>query len=470
MTVEHRQVVVVGSGPGGAVTAAVLGEAGFDVLVLEEGAAVATGDVRAFSLDQMERAYRAAGMTVALGRPPIAYTEGCCVGGGSEVNSGLYHRPSAELLAAWTRDWQVRDLALDTLDPLLDSIERELRIEATDGAEFAASERLAIGASRLGWHCMAVPRWVSRPIDGVLPRRGMVSTVLSRAEASGVEVRSDCRVDRLLISGSRATGLRVVTSGRTHEISADHVVVSGGATQSPLLLLRSGVRGPIGRNLKMHPTIKVVAEFDDDVNDPDDVPFHQVREFSPAMMIGGSASRPALLGLALAEHAQRFGDGIPWRRMAVYYAAIRTSAAGRVRQLPRSSRPLVTYVLAPSDLRALDVALSRLIEVAFAAGASTVYPSIPGFPALDRGVERPGSFPVAKATLMTVHLCGTCPIGEDSRRSPVDSWGALRGADNVTVNDASCLPEAPGINPQATVMALAQRNAEHLARRLRGAA
>jgi choline dehydrogenase-like flavoprotein len=36
VTTERRQIIVIGSGPGGAVTAATLSEAGFDVLVLEE--------------------------------------------------------------------------------------------------------------------------------------------------------------------------------------------------------------------------------------------------------------------------------------------------------------------------------------------------------------------------------------------------------------------------------------------------
>ena len=83
-------VLIVGSGAGGAPTAAVLAEAGLDVLVVEEGPWVDQGAVTPFSLEQMERQYRNGGLTVALGRPSIAYTEGRCAGGGTEVNSGLY--------------------------------------------------------------------------------------------------------------------------------------------------------------------------------------------------------------------------------------------------------------------------------------------------------------------------------------------------------------------------------------------
>ena len=103
------QVLVVGSGAGGATTAALLAEAGLDVLVVEEGAWVDQGDVVPFSLEQMDRQYRAGGVTVALGRPSIAYTEGCCAGGGTEINSGLYRRPSEETLTRWRDSTSIVD-------------------------------------------------------------------------------------------------------------------------------------------------------------------------------------------------------------------------------------------------------------------------------------------------------------------------------------------------------------------------
>ena len=78
--------------------------------VLEEGAWVEPGTVPPFSLEQMRRQYRNEGLTVALGRPSVAYTEGRCVGGGSEVNSGLYHRPPAGLLERWASTYRIDDL------------------------------------------------------------------------------------------------------------------------------------------------------------------------------------------------------------------------------------------------------------------------------------------------------------------------------------------------------------------------
>ena len=56
-------------------------------------------------------------------------------------------------------------------------------------------------------------------------------------------------------------------------------------------------------------------------------------------------------------------------------------------------------------------------------------------------------------------MCSTVPTGNDTTRCGTDSFGLVHGASNVYVNDASLLPTAPGVNPQASVMAFAIRNA-----------
>jgi choline dehydrogenase-like flavoprotein len=69
--------------------------------------------------------------------------------------------------------------------------------------------------------------------------------------------------------------------------------------------------------------------------------------------------------------------------------------------------------------------------------------------------------PKDRTNLMTIHLFSSCPMGEDARRCPVDSFGRVRGVAGLHVADGSLIPEAPGVNPQATIMALAYRCAEH---------
>jgi choline dehydrogenase-like flavoprotein len=101
------------------------------------------------------------------------------------------------------------------------------------------------------------------------------------------------------------------------------------------------------------------------------------------------------------------------------------------------------------------------------AGADEVYPSFRGAPLVRKRSDLAtmlSSFSANKASVMTVHLCSTVPMGEDTSKCGADSFGRVHGTANVWVNDASLLPTAPGVNPQGTVMALAIRNARRFAR------
>jgi choline dehydrogenase-like flavoprotein len=457
-------VLVIGSGAGGAPTAAVLAEAGLDVVVVEEGEYVRQGALVPFSLDQMERQYRAGGVTAAFGRPPLAYAEGCCAGGGTEINSGLYRRPPEEVLVRWRRGHGLDDLDLGELYTICDEVERELSVGSLPGPPTAPSERLRLGAQRLGWEHGEIPRWMAYDGDGTTARRqSMTETYLPRATAAGARLAVGRRVERLVVErrphGNVAVG--AVVAGR--QIRCAHVFVCGGAIQTPALLQRSGLSGRSGADLAAHPTVKLAAQFDDELNVPDDVPVEQVNEFAPDLSFGGSASSPGMVALALSDHWSLFAEAIEeWRRIALYYAAITSEGRGRVFTVPGWRDPVVTYRLTRRDRDLLGRGLARLALVLLEAGATAVYPSYRGAPVVrsrrDLAVLQ-GTFDARRASLMSVHLCSTVPMGGDGTRAPARSDGRLRGATNVYVNDASLLPDARGVNPQATVMAIAVRNA-----------
>ncbi|MBI4936279.1 MAG: GMC family oxidoreductase [Actinobacteria bacterium] len=462
-------ILIIGSGAGGATTATVLAEAGLDVLIVEEGAWVEQGSVVPFSLDQMDQQYRSGGVTVALGMPSIAYTEGRCAGGGTEVNSGLYWRPPGELLERWRHDFRIADFDPDDLLSIADEVETAINVRTVPGPHSAPSEVLRSGAAALGWQHSEVPRWMTYPHGDDATkgeRQSMTRTYLPRAMKAGARLVTGRRIDRLVIDGGRATeAIASLPDGSTERITFRHVFVCGGAIQSPALLQRSGVKGHIGRTLAVHPTVKLAARFADELNVPDDVPVHQVKEFAPHLSFGGSASNPGLVALSLLDQWPTFRRAVTdWPRMSVYYAAITSQGRGRVMSVPRMKDPIVTYRLTHADRELLRSGLARLALLMLEAGAEEVFPSFRGAPSVKNRRDvatMQHAFSATKATVMTVHLCSTVPMGEVAERCGADSFGRVHGYRNIHVNDASLLPTAPGVNPQASVMAFAIRNARH---------
>ncbi|HEY5166012.1 MAG TPA: GMC family oxidoreductase N-terminal domain-containing protein, partial [Acidimicrobiia bacterium] len=145
MTTLETDVLIIGSGAGGAVTAATLAGAGRDVTVVEEGPWIDPDAMEPFSLDEMVTKYRHRGLAAALGTPGIAYAEGRCVGGSTEINSGLYHRLPAELAEEWRRSYQIDEFTPAVLDRYAAGIESELSVSKLPGAPPPSSAVLERG-------------------------------------------------------------------------------------------------------------------------------------------------------------------------------------------------------------------------------------------------------------------------------------------------------------------------------------
>jgi len=447
----RAEITVIGSGPGGAITAGILAEAGRDVVLLEEGPHLPLESCEPFTLDEMQQKYRNRGMTVALGRVPIVYVEGQCVGGGSEINSGLYHRTPSDVLAEWRQQFQVEALTDEDLRPHFEACERDLFVSRLAGPAPGASLKLQQGAQKLGWSCLEVPRWFRNS-----EKQSMTRTFIPRALKAGCRLLVETRVTRL----RRQAGRWRIETRPPLEIEAESVFVCGGAVQTPALLRRSGIKRNVGNSLKMHPTIKVVARFPDEVNAPGmGVPVHQVKQFAPRYSFGCSISSRPHLALAMTDHLQEVDNH--WRQMASYYAMTR-GGSGTVRALPGFRDPLVRYRLDAGELTDMAEALRKLSECLFAAGAVALYPSVAGMPCLrspDDLAQIPATLPRDRTDLMTIHLFSSCPMGENRQCCATDSYGRVHGVPGLYVADASLLWGAPGVNPQGSIMALARRNA-----------
>ncbi|BDU57285.1 putative GMC-type oxidoreductase y4nJ [Limnohabitans sp. MORI2] len=463
------EIAVIGSGPGGALTAALLAEAGKEVVILEKGAHLPLTSCEPFTIAEMTQKYSHGGITVAMGRPAVSYIEGGSVGGGSEVNSGLYHRTPSDIIDEWVKKFEIKNLTYEKLIPIFKKNEIDLTISYVPSGQLPkASLKLHEGAQKLGWNSIEVPRWFRYESDGCGVKQSMTETFIPRAIKAGAEVISYTKINKVspkpggwLLTGWKTVGLDFTP----FELLANKIFVCTGATATPALLRRSGLSSLAGKNLHMHPSIKIVAKFPEKVNHVGmGVPVHQVKEFSPRYSMGCSISSPPYLSLAMMDvkGGQEIVDS-HWSNMAIYYA-MTTGGRGFVNPLPLFKDPLVRYKFTSSEVVDILDALVDLARCLFAAGATEIYPAVQNsrqIRSVDEMIAFRNELEADQLNLMTIHLFSSCPMGENRQNTVVNSFGALHDHDGIYINDCSIIPTALGVNPQGTVMALARRNVEH---------
>jgi choline dehydrogenase-like flavoprotein len=229
-------VVVVGSGAGGAVAARELAELGHEVLVLEEGGYHGKDEFTRPAHEILRELYRDGGATPVFGSPPLVLAEGRCVGGSTVVNGGTSWRTPEPALAGWAREHGLGELTPAELAPYFERVEREIEV-APVTRELAGRHNLVVeaGAQALGWSGGFVKRNAAGCAgSGRCPfgcprdaKRAMHVTYLPRAAEHGAHVLAHLRAERVLYYRDRATGvLARASDGGLVEIRARAVVLA----------------------------------------------------------------------------------------------------------------------------------------------------------------------------------------------------------------------------------------------------
>jgi choline dehydrogenase-like flavoprotein len=485
----RADVVVIGSGAGGAVVASAFASAGKRVIVLEAGGAYQARDFTQRELS-MSELYLDAGLTSTsdLG---IAILAGATLGGGTTVNWCTTLRLPERVAAEWEQQSGIATLA-DELRPHFDSVERRLGVGPA--VEHNANNRVILdGARELGIHAEISPRNAAADCgDGCgycgfgcayQKKASTAATYLRDIAASGGCIYAGSPALRIETSGTRARGVvarQTDASGVvcTFSIEADLVFVCAGALRTPGLLARSGVAHPLlGKRLFLHPVGAAILEFDTPVETwcgPMQTAHSDAFNYSAGnygAKIEAAPAHPGLAALALPweSRGKHAGYMERVRNVASLIAITRDRDPGCV---DLDSEATIRYRLSPFDGDNLLTGVAGIFDLGFAAGAVRAMTLHTTPLEVERAewtpeyriefLERMRSIGIApnRQILFSAHQMGTAAMGVQREHSVVDPSGRVWGFENLLVADASVFPQSSGANPMLTIMAMAGRIAE----------
>jgi choline dehydrogenase-like flavoprotein len=495
---ERCDVVVVGSGPAGAVSAYELATAGLDVILVEEGPPFT---VRDFELDgnlSMTRTMREGGLRMTRGTT-MPTMQAIALGGGSLVNSAICVRPPDSVFDRWATRFDLERTDRTNLDPHYDAIADFLGIaptpEAVQGQRNLlfrdACETLGVSSEPIERNVRGC-RGSGECFTGCRSRakQSMDVSYVPAALRAGARCFTSLQVQQVRRSGRRVVGVsgQVVAPfshgdrrGLSHrfKIDAKAVVLAAGCTATPILLQHSddlaNASGQVGRNLQFHPGVAIAGVFPEAI-DPQfgaTQGYQSLAFLEEGFKLETLWAPPPLLSIrfpGIGESLQaRFAE-MP--QTAVWDAiASANRSLGRVKKRFRSLTPTLQWRLHPDDAAILRRALHVIAQLFFAAGAEKILPGVSGIAdtihrvedarVLDSSAVMPGNLVMGGN-----HVFCTTRMHGDPTRGVVDEDGRCHELENLYIADTGIFPQCPSVNPMFTGMALARRQAHALAARL----
>jgi long-chain-alcohol oxidase len=484
-------VCIVGSGAGGSVAAAVLAQAGKDVIVLEAGGYYDDSDFDGAELGGFQRLYLEGGFA-ATADQSVGLLAGECLGGGTAINYCTSFRTPDDVRSEWAAAG-VPWIASEEYTRSLGAVCARLSVNLDHNRVSAREQILQRGLNALGWHSAAMPRNVLGCDQGKVcgycgygcslgAKQSSTKAWLADAQAAGARLVTETRALRVRIQAGAATGVEARSrNGCRVNIRCKAVVVACGAIHTPALLLRSGLRNEnIGRHLHLHPVSNVCGVFEEEIR-PWEGTMQAIYSDEHRFLTGNygvkyetTALQPVIAVAVL-----------PWREPEHYRSLLaklsntmaigvllRDRDGGRV-TLDREGNPIVHYTLSEFDrahLRRGFIGAARILE---AGGARQVFSPHAKWCAYEP--RRNGSLDTftqamdaagwdsGRLALFSFHIMGSARLGGSPKTSVTNPDGQTWEARKLFVMDGASFPSASGVNPMISIEAIAHRNARALA-------
>ena len=277
-------------------------------------------------------------------------------------------------------------------------------------------------------------------------------------------IRGDALVDRVLVEGGEAVGVKVRIDGEWSTVYGGEVVLCGGAVHSPAILLRSGIGPglgvadlPVGRHLQDHPLCFLVLPLRSDAMPaaPTDRHTNVCVRYSSEL---GDAGRNDMMivGMNITPVA-------PVGLLGVWVNQCWSEGSLTLQSEDPTVDPIVDERMLDDELDRLRMrdGIRRLLDLAASdpIAAITVAPPAAAQPLPLPAPDAPdGELDewMLRVAYDAQHICGTARMGTGDD-SVVDTHCRLHGVGRLRVVDASVFPRVPRANTHLAVLAVAER-------------
>jgi len=475
-------VVVIGTGAGGAVVGRELAEAGLAVVFVEEGRYFDRTEFNGRPFEMQQKLYRRGGSTFSIGNVAIPIPLGQTVGGTTTVNSGTCYRTPDRVLLRWRDELGLDELGPESMGPYFERVEAVLQVERARASLLGGNGRvIARGCEALGFTKHGPLKRNAPACDGQgvccfgCPTDAKRSTNVSYiplALRAGAELFPGAKVTRILIEGGRARGVVARTeAGHVLTVRARAVVTACGAIMTPILLGAQGLAqrsGQLGKNLTIHPAAGALAEYDEEILPWKGIPQgYSIEELHDEGILYEGATVPLEMTMSMTQliGPQLIRLAESYDRVATFGFMVEDTARGSVREV--MGQPVIQYSLTEQDVAHIKRGMDVLAQVFFASGARVVHTGIAGFDVLSSPDDllrlRRANLRPWDLDLSAYHPLGTARMGTDPAKTVIGPDHQVHDTPGLYVVDGAAVPTALGVNPQITIMALATRAAEKIA-------
>ncbi len=455
---NHFKFIVIGSGPAGSVTASELAKIyGNKVLIIEKGDYYEIPKSKHPGEEFSKKWYRG-GINSTYFKEMIAYSSGSCFGGGSEINSGLYHRPDAEFLKEWQGEYSTIELDQKSIDEFSLKVENLINIEEDIDERFS---NIFVEGAKIGKEKYSN---LNKFYDSnTKTKNSMSETLLKDFLKNDGNVALNTDVKKIWYEDSQWK-IKSRQGDKLKYFSCDYLFLCCGSIFTNKLLLKSAIskeKKKIISSFTFHPMIKMIGTYKEDLQDlNDDVNSYQNMNFWPNFIIGNASSSIQFLTSSFQEsiHIKKFIE-VHWKKMKVFHATF-SVGFGKIISLPFIKEPVLFYFIKNSDKKIIQNASLKLFNFIKNTGANFIIPiTEKNSEIIETNKEDNQCLleTTKKFQISSVHVLGGVTMGENEN-CVSNSFGKINNYKNLYVNDSSLINTKLLKNPQGTIMMIAYRN------------